>query len=143
MSTLMRREKALLPDIFDLFENPFLGLRAMQQPVRFEDVMRDGEYVLRAELPGVDPEKDVEVTVADGILTVHAERHREESDAEHSEFRYGSLTRSVALPPTAMEEEVTAVYDKGILEVTVKLGETKKESATRVPITGPKETPRK
>jgi len=40
--------------------------------VPVEDYLRDGEYVLRAELPGVDPERDIEVTVTRDILTIRA-----------------------------------------------------------------------
>ncbi|MEO3811608.1 Hsp20/alpha crystallin family protein [Sphaerisporangium sp. B11E5] len=137
MSTLTRREKGIFPEIFDLLEAPFFGLRPSQSP-RFEDFVKEGEYVLRVELPGIAPE-DIEVTVGGGVLTIHADRHREETDVSRSEFRYGSLTRSITLPPSAEEKGVTAVYDKGILEITVKLSEAK-ESGTRVPVTMPKTT---
>ncbi|GLX99533.1 Hsp20/alpha crystallin family protein [Herbidospora sp. NBRC 101105] len=132
MSTLTRRDKGIIPEIFELLETPFLGVR----PLRLEGVVRDGRYVLRAELPGIDPE-DVEVTLTSGVLTIHAERHREDTDAVHTEFRYGSLTRSVTLPQGAQETDATAVYDKGILEITLKLSDTK-EAETRIPVTVPK-----
>jgi HSP20 family molecular chaperone IbpA len=139
MSTLTHRDKGIFPEIFDMLDAPFFGLRPMPRTMRFEDYVKDGMYVLRTELPGVDPVKDVEVTIGGGVLTIHAERHQEELDATHSEFKYGTLTRSVVLPPTAEEKGVTAVYDKGILEITVKLSETK-EAGTRVPVTMPKAT---
>lgn len=134
MSTLTRRDKGIIPEIFELLETPFLGTR----PLRLEGVVHDGRYVLRAELPGVDPE-DVEVTLTGDVLTIHAERHREDVEdvgAVHTEFRYGSLTRSVTLPKGAQEDNATAVYDKGILEITVKLSGAK-ETGTRIPVTIP------
>ncbi|WP_214110429.1 Hsp20/alpha crystallin family protein [Acrocarpospora catenulata] len=142
MSTLMRRDRGFLPDVFDLLDMPLMGMRQMsQQPLRFEDYLENGEYVLRAELPGVDPDRDVEVTVSGGMLTIHAERHQEEKDAQRSEFRYGSVTRSVALPELADERDIKAFYDKGILEVHVKLSEGK-QPGMRVPIsTAMKESP--
>ena len=62
-------------------------------PFRVEDYLQEGNYVLRAELPGLDPEKDVEVSVEGGTLTIQAERHEEHKEPHHCEFRYGSLTR--------------------------------------------------
>ena len=75
----------------------------------------------RAELPGVDPEADVEVTVESGMLTIRAERREESKQDRHSEFKYGSMTRSIALPERADPDKITATYDKGILEVTVPI----------------------
>ena len=136
MSTLTRREKGFIPEIFDLLEAPFFGLRPMPRPLRFEDYVKDGRYVLRVELPGVDPAKDIEITVGGGVLTVHAERHQEQTDVSRTEFHYGTLTRSIPLPPAADEKDVTATYDNGILQITVRLTEPK-DSTTRVPVTVP------
>jgi HSP20 family protein len=94
---------------------------------------RDNRYVIRAELPGLDPEKDIEVTVEDRALTIHAERRQEDSGSYRSEFRYGSLTRLVRLPARADAKDVTARYDRGVLEVSVPLHEAKPEDK-RVPI---------
>ncbi|MCW2876405.1 MAG: Molecular chaperone (small heat shock protein)-like protein [Sphaerisporangium sp.] len=129
MSTPVRREpRGFLPDLIDWLEAPLAGLRpALGQAIRFEDYVLDGRYVLRAELPGVDPDKDVEITLAGGILTIRAERHHEDKDGHRTEFRYGSFTRSIALPPGTDEKDIKAVYDQGILEVSVKLAENKQE----------------
>ncbi|WP_405148271.1 Hsp20/alpha crystallin family protein [Sphaerisporangium sp. NBC_01403] len=129
MSTPVRREpRGFLPDLIDWLEAPLAGLRpAMGQSIRFEDYVMDGRYVVRAELPGVDPDKDLEITLTDGILAIHAERHHEEKDGHRTEFRYGSFTRSIALPPGTDDKDVKAVYDQGILEVSVKLAEKKQE----------------
>jgi HSP20 family protein len=141
MSTPVRREpRGLLPDLIDWLEGPLAGLRpALGQAIRFEDYVSDGRYVLRAELPGMDPDKDVEITLAAGILTIHAERHHEEKDVHRTEFRYGSFTRSIALPPGTDDKDVTAGYDQGILEVSVKLAE-KKEAGRRILVATPGKT---
>jgi len=89
------------------------------QTFRVEDYTDNGTYMIRAELPGIDPDQDVEVTVDAGTLTIRAERREESKQDRHSEFRYGSLTRSVSLPDGADVDKITAKYDKGILEVTV------------------------
>ena len=86
-----------------------------------EDRITDTEYTIRAELPGLDPEKDVQITVAHGLLTVHAERKEETHARQRTEFRYGMMQRSVRLPANADEDAVRARYANGILEVTVPL----------------------
>jgi HSP20 family molecular chaperone IbpA len=87
--------------------------------IRLEDEMQDGHYLLRAELPGIDPAKDLDITVQDGELVIKAERSENRETKGRSEFRYGSFTRSVTLPAGANEEHIKATYDKGILTVDV------------------------
>jgi HSP20 family protein len=70
-------------------------------------------------LPGIDPDREALISVSMGIMTIHAERHEDRDGERHSEFRYGSFTRHVALPVTADESDVRASYDKGIIEVSV------------------------
>jgi HSP20 family molecular chaperone IbpA len=108
--------------LLDWLESPFATMRA-QQMIRLEEFAEEGRYVLRAELPGIDPDKDVEVSVADGVLTIHAERKEQQKEGRRTEFRYGSFTRSIALPAGADEYDITAVYDKGVLEIAVGLKE--------------------
>ncbi len=85
--------------------------------------MQDGHYVLHAELPGIDPAKDVDITVSNGQLTIKAERSEKKETNGRSEFTYGSFTRSVTLPAGANEEDIKATYDKGILTVDVAVPE--------------------
>jgi HSP20 family protein len=89
--------------------------------IRLEDQITDRQYTVRAELPGVDPDKDVQVSVDHGVLTIHAERREEKQAKHHSEFRYGVAERFVRLPANADAEKVKAAYGNGILEVTVPL----------------------
>ena len=104
------------------------------QPIRLEDDMKDGRYELRAELPGIDPAKDVDITARDGVLTIKAERRvRTESDGR-SEFSYGSFLRSVQLPPGAREDDITATYDKGILTVSVGISDAERPAHRRVQV---------
>jgi len=101
---------------------------------RVEDYVRDGTYVLHAELPGVDPDKDVEITVEGTMLTIRAERREEYTEPHRCEFRYGSLVRSVTLPEGADTGHITASYDKGVLEITVPVPEARAQSR-RIEIT--------
>lgn len=87
--------------------------------------MKDGRYEIRAEIPGVDPAKDVDITLRDGQLTIKAERSEKKEFDGRSEFSYGSFVRTVSLPAGADEDDVKATYDKGILTVSVAVTESK------------------
>lgn len=93
--------------------------------VAVEEFTEDGTLVVRAELPGIDPEKDVEITVSEGTLLISAERTEEEEKTGRSfhrrELRYGSFARSIPVPEGVDEEKITATYKDGILEVRVPL----------------------
>ena len=108
----------LFGDMTDWFEVDF---PRPLPAIRFEDKISDEEYVLRAELPGLDPDKEVQITALNGVLTVKAERREEEKGLGRTEFRYGALQRSVRLPANADESTIKATYRKGILEITVPL----------------------
>lgn len=137
MSALTRKDSWGLADLLEVFEPPFPLPRPFAgQTIRLEEGVEDGRYVVRAELPGIDPEKQAEVTLSKGTLTIHAERW-EGSDGKHrSEFRYGSFTRHVELPASADEADIEASYDKGILEVSValKAKDQAGHSGRRIPV---------
>ncbi|MBI5089791.1 MAG: Hsp20/alpha crystallin family protein [Actinobacteria bacterium] len=113
---------------FDWFEPPevsslFDSFRSLEDRIRVEEEMVGDDLVIRAELPGVDPDQDIEVTLDDDVLTVAAERRKEESSTKagqfRSEFRYGSFRRSIRLPHETDAKAITASYRDGILEVKV------------------------
>ena len=127
--------RAVFPDLADWLESPWTGPPPFLtgQVFRLEEAMRDDRYVIRAELPGLDPENDIEVTVDGRILTIRAERRQQDNGPCRSEFRYGSLARAVRLPARVDAADITARYDKGVLEVSVPAGEVRPEG-TRIPI---------
>lgn len=133
MSTLIRRDSPF-GDVVEWLEAPWTALRPMTSPMRVEDYLTAGDYVVRAEIPGVDPEKDIEVTVTRGVLTIKAERHEDGAGRRHSEFRYGTFSRSLTLPPAADEHRIDAVYSHGILEVTVPLAGGDQPQARSIPV---------
>src|ERR1700757_1744017 len=104
MSTLSvrRHPRSLFPEFSDLFAgfDPLAGGRPVlyTRVMRLEDEMKDGRYVVRAEMPGVDPAKDVDITVRDGQLTIKAERSEKKDFDGRSEFSYGSLPPTGAPP---------------------------------------------
>ena len=136
MSEMERREtRGIFPDLFDWIESPLAMFRSGGgQAMRVEDYMDDGVQVIRAELPGIDPDKDVDITVAGGVLRIHAERQEEKKEAHRSEFHYGSFTRSFTLPADTRVEDIKASYDKGILTVRVPVSEAVKAEAKRIPV---------
>jgi HSP20 family protein len=127
---------ARFPDLFDWLDSPWSAVLPFgsAQTFRVEDFTEDGRYIIRAELPGLDPEKDVEVSVESGMLTVHAERREETKENRHSEFKYGSLTRTVSLPEGADPDKITASYDQGILTVTVQVPKEAKPVARKIAV---------
>jgi HSP20 family molecular chaperone IbpA len=104
-------------------------------PIRVEDRFEEDKYILSAELPGIDPEKDVEIVLSVGTLTILAERSAEKHDKRHTEFRYGAFSRAVRLPEGAKEDEVTASYSGGILTVTVPLAQPPKAESRKIAVT--------
>jgi len=114
---------------------------AMEDTLRVEEYRENGTEVIRAELAGIDPEKDVEITVANGVLHIEAHRREEEKkegkDFFRRELRYGSFSRDLALPEGVTEADVKATYKDGILEVRVPVP-TAKEAGTetkKIPVT--------
>ena len=95
----------------------------------------DRQIEVTAELPGMD-DKDIEVTLTDGVLTVKGEKRseRKEEDRDKHHYRlersYGAFRRSFRLPPEIDADAVSASFDKGVLKVTVAKKETA-EAATR------------
>ncbi|MBI2706244.1 MAG: Hsp20/alpha crystallin family protein [Actinobacteria bacterium] len=105
--------------------------------MKIEELDEEGTRVVRAELPGIDPDKDVELTVDHGVLTISAHRRAETKSEEggvyRSEFSYGAFRRSVPLPAGATEADVKASYHDGILEVRFPVDD-EKAAAKKIPI---------
>jgi HSP20 family protein len=91
--------------------------------IRIEQVVEEGQYIIRAEIPGVDPTKDIDVSVESGVVSIQAERMEEKREKARSEFHYGKLVRTIPLPLGAVAESATATYAHGILEVAFTLAE--------------------
>jgi HSP20 family protein len=137
MAGLLKREPRPV-DVFDRFDRMFdewmkgLPFRrpmvsgrewATEDVIRVDEFREDGDLVFRAELPGIDPDKDVELTVSDGMLHIAAERREEEKVEEKGylrhEIRAGSFSRTLPLPEGVSEADVTATYKDGILQIRI------------------------
>jgi len=151
MPVLMRREpRGEVGEFFSRFDRmfdewarmmpfhtvPFARWPEVDGMIRVEEFHDDGTLVVRADLPGIDPEKDLELTVADGMLRIEAERHEEEKKEDkgylRQELRYGALSRTLPLPEGVSESDIKASYKAGILEI--RIPEPKQEPAKKIPI---------
>jgi HSP20 family protein len=99
---------------------------------------KDGDVVIRAELPGVKLE-DVDITLQNGVLSISGE-HKVAQDEEHGgyhvrERRYGSFRRSMTLPEGTDESKIHARFEDGVLEVTVE-GAAIEQAPKRIEIEG-------
>ena len=107
-------------EIAQRYSDPFGALRSEMD--RLFDSFMGGEIAVEAELPGLD-EKDVSLTIANGVLTIQGEKkleHEEEKENYHvMERRYGSFQRSLRIPDTVDEKKIEARFDKGVLKVTL------------------------
>ncbi|GAA2121563.1 Hsp20/alpha crystallin family protein [Nocardioides bigeumensis] len=120
MTTLVRPFESPMGDLMDWLDlTRATGLAPLLRFVPIETFSGDSSFVVRADLPGLDPEKDFEVTVEGDVLTIKGERREDLHEDGRSELRYGSFTRSVRLPQGSRPEDVSAKYDAGVLEVTI------------------------
>ena len=116
--------------VFDQFERGRLrwpspwrresGARALMSPEL--DVRENADRItIEAELPGVD-EKDISVTVANGMLTIKGEKKQEKEERNENyylaERSYGTFQRSLRLPDSIDDSKVEAKFAKGVLKVT-------------------------
>ena len=133
MTTLTRRRNNPIAEIIGWLEaDGGLGHRTVGLTpfVRIEDFFEEGAYVLRAEMPGIDPDKDLDVSVEGDVLTIRGERQEEKKERDRSEFHYGAFSRSIMLPRSAKADQISAEYVDGVLTL-------------RVPMDAPVEEPRK
>ncbi len=114
--------------MFERFEHgwprlPNLISRGLGRDVILPDVdvhENEKQVTIEVDLPGVD-EKDVSVTMANGVLTIKGEKKSEREEKEENyylaERTYGTFERSLTLPDTIDENQIEAKFDKGVLTV--------------------------
>ena len=112
----------------------------IEQMIRVEEYTQDGTLGVRAGLPGIDPDKDVHLSVVNGRLAIEAERHEEgEVDRDGSmlrELRYGKFSRVLPLAAGVTAASITATYKDGLLEVRIPAAPAMPAPApARIPIT--------
>src|SRR5918993_5365333 len=114
------------------------GQQLAQWAPAVDVLTKDGDLLIRAELPGVKQE-DVDITLQNGVLTISGE-HKIDQEKERGgyhvrERRYGSFRRSMTLPEGVDESKVHARFEDGVLEVTVE-GAAIERAPKRIEIEG-------
>ena len=126
------------PSLAAWFDWPTSAARDGDRMLRIEESLDKDALVIRAEVPGIDPDKDVTIEMQDHTLEIRAERrdeqHSEENGNRRSEFRYGSFYRAVPLPVDVKETDVKASYKDGILEIRIPCTPTPEPKRHRISI---------
>ncbi len=136
--TAMRREMdRMFEEMTKSFSlaRPALGMGLMAPRVDMKET--EGAVEVHAELPGV-AEKDVEVQLADGILTIKGEKRQEREEKEKGHYlmerSYGSFLRQIPIPVEVEEDKVEAKFDKGVLSITLPKKPSTETKAKRIEI---------
>jgi HSP20 family protein len=133
---LHREVNRLFDDMFRSFDDSrFWGGRDAWPTVDVDET--DKEFRVTAELPGLE-EKDVEVLLQDGLLTIRGEKkvETESRNRSYSERFYGRFERQISLDRDVDESAVNATFRNGILTVTVPKNARAIERLKRIPING-------
>lgn len=134
--SLHREVNRLFDDVFRGFGVPSFGGfdRSLSWP-NLELGATDNEIRITAELPGLE-EKDVDITVEEGVLTLRGEKKSqvEDQDRGYSERSYGRFERRIALPRGIEQDKASATFKNGVLTVTLPKSEAANENVRRIPI---------
>lgn len=100
---------------------------------------KDNTFVVKAELPGVNKD-DIDVSLDQGDLVIRGQRTSEhEESGEHNYYRmersYGSFYRRIPMPDGAQEDDISANFTDGVLEITAPLGKTETGQKKKIAIT--------
>jgi HSP20 family protein len=111
------------------------GKPAVDEEIRVDEYRDGSEHVVRAALPGIDPDQDVDVSAEDGVLRI-AVRPVEDDTREYvrRELRRTASSRSLPLPERARPDDITASYRDGVLEIRIPLADPPAGERTRIPV---------
>ncbi|HUS70227.1 MAG TPA: Hsp20/alpha crystallin family protein [Anaerolineae bacterium] len=137
-----RRELLSLGESVDrFFDDWFVGPRTLWAMPTLSSVFpvdvyrEDGSLVIKAEVPGVTSD-ELDITVKDNVLTISGETKGEEEVEEENyvrrERRYGSFSRSLALPVEAEGDKAEAAFEDGVLTVTIPIAEEPQPEAVKI-----------
>ncbi|GEM_PF-3483362 len=150
---------ANLPDVLSAFERDLLGPvsspeapgrsltgwpmigwgRAGEGLLLVDEFEQDGTLVIQADAPGIDPERDLEVTTSEGMLRIRVHAHADEGAERRNYLRHElahdeQLLRELALPEGVDSSELRATYHNGVLEIRIPLHARDEAVMKKVPI---------
>jgi HSP20 family protein len=96
----------------------WIGAITPDPDIRVEEYVEGDRHVVRADLPGIDVDKDLDVTVEGGLLRLRGQRREDEQEKTRTEICYGTFERVLALPSGTTAGDVSATYEDGVLTVT-------------------------
>ncbi|MBO1905742.1 Hsp20/alpha crystallin family protein [Microvirga sp. 3-52] len=134
--TLHREMNRLFDDVFRGFDMvPFGGMSRMAGWPHMEVVENDKDVRISAELPGLE-DKDVEILMGDGVLTIRGEKKSEIEDKERafSERTYGRFERRIPLAWEVEEDKIDASFRSGVLTLTLPKSAESRPEARRITI---------
>lgn len=103
------------PPVVGVFRRPFAPVTDIYE--------KDGKRIIRVEIPGIDPKKDLKITLQDGYLMIEGERVRREEVKDEDVYRvesfYGEFRRYFPVPEGVEAKDLTADYVDGILEIAM------------------------
>jgi len=121
------------------FDREWLAEPTALRPA-LEAYVEEGKFVVRADLPGIDP-KNVDIKVVGEMLTIKGSREEKretkKSDLLRREIRYGTFERAVSLPEGIKAEDLKATYRDGILELTAPMPKEAVSREVKIQIEGP------
>jgi len=130
LERLARTWESRFPRLFDELEEIE---EELAPPI--ESYVKNGNLVVRADVPGLDP-KDIEVSVLHDCLTIKGERRREkevkDKDYLRREVSYGAFERRMSLPEGAAVDKVKATFRNGVIEIMIPL--PKEVTAKKIPL---------
>lgn len=106
-----------------------------------ETRVEGGKFIVRADLPGIDP-KDVDIKVVGDVLTIKGSREEKhetkKADYFRREIRYGAFERSIGLPEGIKAEDLKATYHDGVLELAAPMPKEAIPKEIKIQIEAPK-----
>ena len=118
-------------------QNDQTGMGGMMLP-KVDIAEGKKQYTITVEVPGVE-EKDIDLTISDGTLTIRGEKRHEEENHDRQYHRversYGAFQRVLSLPDDSKEDAVEANFKNGILTLTVPKTTNSKPGGRKIPIT--------
>jgi HSP20 family protein len=140
LGTIQNEMNRLFNTFFEAPAGAGNGQQTLRRWVPAMDLVEtDGEYVLRADLPGLT-ENDVSIELDERVLTISGERKSEHEERKEGYYRIerssGSFSRSLTLPEGVDASAIKASFDHGVLEVRVPRPEAKKPQKVAIAVGG-------